>query len=227
MKHIGIVNVTTVGACICANEIVLEANRRGLGDNHPEFTLHAFPFAMYKKLVLEKNWEEIAKLISASILKLKNAGAEFVILPVNTIHYAINEIIESSPLPVLNLIEITTKECVRRNFKKVAVLGTKQTMENGLYDARLKQNGITPIIPPEKIRDKIQYLIFNEILQGRTNSETVDNLRKDIKQLNCDAVILGCTELPEVYNEENVGVCVIDTTRLLAHKALDYSLNVG
>lgn len=65
----------------------------------------------------------------------------------------------------------------------------------------------------------------NEILQGKNNPETINKLREDIKQLKCDAVILGCTELPEVYNEENLGMYAIDTTRLLAHLALDYSLS--
>lgn len=81
-------------------------------------------------------------------------------------------------------------------------------------------------MPPEKTRDKIQHLIFNEILQGKINPDTVKDLREEIKQLDCEAVILGCTELPEVFNENNLGMFAIDTTRLLAHKALDYSLDI-
>ncbi len=225
MKHIGIVDVTTVGACICANELVLEANRRGLNDQHPEFSLHAFPFNQYKALVFNQEWDKVADLIVSSIRRLQKAGAEFAILPVNTIHYAFNKIEELSPLPVLNLIELTADECLRRGFTKVAVLGTKLTMEQGLYDEPLKKRGISPIIPAEDLRNSIQHLIFNEILLAQIKPQTVATLAKQIQELECDAVILGCTELPEVYNEANLQRPVIDTTRLLAHKALDYALD--
>ncbi|CAN5221779.1 aspartate/glutamate racemase family protein [soil metagenome] len=223
MKHIGIVDVTTVGACICANEIVAEANRRNFADNHPEFTLHAFPFVRYKNSILNQEWGKVADLIVASIHKLKNAGADFAILPVNTIHYAIDEIIAHSPLPVLNLIEITVNECVRRKFKKVGILGTKLTMLNGLYTGKLLQQNIVPVIPDNRVCDKIQHLIMNEILAANIQPQTVASLAEDIKRLDCEAVILGCTELPEVYSEKILAIPAIDTTRLLAHKALEYA----
>jgi aspartate racemase len=224
MKHIGIVDVTTVGACICANEIVLEANRRNMNDNHPEFTLHAFPFRHYKELVHQQEWDKVAELIVASVNKLKKIGADFIILPVNTIHFAIEQIAAFSPLPILNLLDITVEECARRNFKKVGVLGTKLTMQHGLYDNKLVQQGIIPIIPEPRICDKIQHLIFDEILAGAINPQTVIDIAADIKLMDCEAVILGCTELPEVYSESILKIPAIDTTRLLAHKALDYAL---
>ena len=102
MKHIGIVSVTTVGACICANEIVIESNRRNLNDNHPEFTMHAFPFQKYKKLILNQEWDKVAELIADSVSKLKKAGAGFAILPVNTVHYAIDQIIERFNIKIKN-----------------------------------------------------------------------------------------------------------------------------
>lgn len=225
MKHIGIIDVTTVGACICANEIVIEASRRNLGDNHPEFTLHAFPFAKYKTLVMNQEWDKVAALIVESIIKLKNTGADFAILPVNTIHYAIEKIIALSPLPVLNLIQLTVEECVRRDFKKVGILGTKLTMYNGLYDNKLSQYGIVPVIPAPTVGDKIQSLIFDEILRKKVNPQTVADIANDIKKMECDAVILGCTELPEVYSEARLQMPAIDTTRLLAHKALEFALD--
>ncbi len=223
MKHIGITAVTTVGACICANEIVFEAQRRNLQGQHPEFTLHAFPFAKYKNLVFNQQWDQVAELITESIAKLKKGGADFAILPVNTIHYGIDKIIELSPLPVLNLLDITVAECARKKFKKVAVLGTKLTMQNGLYNNKLLAQGITPIIPSSAVCDKIQHLIFNEILANNINPNNVLEIAEDIKNMNCDAVILGCTELPEVYNESILKLPTIDTTRLLAHRALDYA----
>lgn len=223
MRHIGIVDITTVGACICANEIVAEANRIGLGNNHPEFTLHAFPFEKYK-LILQQKWEQVAEIIIASIEKLQKAGADFVIIPSNTPHFCFALIQQNSPLPVLNLIEITVAECVQRRFNKVAVLGTLLTMQGGLYNKLLLQNNMQPVIPTLEVCERIQRLIINEIMVAQINPVSVAQVASEIKNLNCDSIILGCTELPEVYNEKNLGRPTIDTTRLLAHKALDYAL---
>jgi aspartate racemase len=223
MKHIGIVGITTVGACICANEVVAEANRKKLV--HPEYTLHVLPFDQYKNKIINQEWNAVAELILASIQKLKKIGADFIIIPANTVHYGFSVIEANSPLPVLNIIEISVNECVRGNFKNVGVLGTKQTMLGGLYDEKLRSQGIKPIIPSSQVCDRIQSLIFDEILSSKINQQTVATVAQDIKNLACDAVILGCTELPEVYNEDNLGLSAIDTTRLLAHKALDYALS--
>lgn len=220
MKHIGIVNITTIGACICANEIVSRAASEDSTGNHPEFTMHAFPFIEYKKLVLSQDWTAIAVKIVDSIKKLQHSGAEFIIIPSNTPHYGIRLIQERSPLPVLNLIELTANECQKKGFRRVAVLGTKFTMQGGLYDNYLKERGITPVIPDERCCEKIHQLIMDEIIPSKINSRSVEEVRALIQSLECDAVILGCTELPEVFNSTNIGKPAIDTTRLLAHEAL-------
>lgn len=223
MKHIGIVDITTVGACICANEIVALAARENLTSNHPEFTLHAFSFEIYKNFVLKQDWNGLANKILESIEKLKKTGADFIIIPSNTPHFAISIIQERSPLPVLNLIEITADECFEKHYRRVAVLGTKFTMQNGLYDQPLKQRNITIVIPNDLICERIHNLIMDEIIPSKINPETVELVKNDIKKLKCDAVILGCTELPEVFNEINLGIPVVDTTRLLARAALEFA----
>lgn len=121
MRHIGIVDITTVGACICANEIVAQAIQGDLSGKHPEFTMHAFSFDEYKKLVVSQDWITLALKILESIEKLKLAGAELIIIPSNTPHYQIQFIQEKSPLPVLNLIELTADECRRKNYSRVAL----------------------------------------------------------------------------------------------------------
>jgi len=223
MKHIGIVDITTIGACICANAIVAEAAKEDLSGGHPEFTMHAFSFHRYKELVIKQNWIGLADVILESIAILKSAGAEFIIIPSNTPHYAIKIIQNKSPLPVINLIDVVVDECCRRGYSQVAVLGTKFTMQGGLYDKPLREKKITVVTPDEKACEKIHDLIMNEIIPSKVNPDTVKRVKKDIKQLNCNAVILGCTELPEIYDEAKLGMPVIDTTRLLACKALELS----
>lgn len=226
MKHIGIVDITTVGACICANEIVAEAFRRDPAGRHPEFTIHSFSFELYKQFILRKDWQGLAEIILSSIHKLQKVGADFIIIPSNTPHYSFAEISKSSPLPVLNLIDLTAEKCQRKHYKKVAVLGTSITMQDGLYDQPLRQRQITPVIPDPEGCFHIHNLIMDALVPGKANRQAVARQVAEnfIKKIECDAIILGCTELPEVYDEKNLGKPVIDTTRLLAHKALDYAV---
>jgi len=220
MKHIGIVDITTVGACICANEIVALAARSDSSGKHPEFTMHAFSFDEYKALVISQDWTALAIKILKSIEKLKSAGAEFIIIPSNTPHYGIEIIQERSPLPVLNLIELTANECQRNDYKRIGVLGTKFTMQAGLYDSYLKERGMIAVIPGKNACEKIDRFIMDEIIPSKINPKTVEEVKGLIQQIDCDAVILGCTELPEVFDSQKLGKPAIDTTRLLAREAL-------
>lgn len=223
MKHIGIVDITTIGACLCANTIVAKAAEQDPSGAHPEFTIHAFSFKRYIDAINQQNWDAVADIILQSIEKLKTAGAEFIVIPSNTPHFAISRIQKYSSIPVLNMLEIVADECVRREFKRVAVLGTKFTMQGNLYLNILEQRGIQQVIPPNEPCERIHNFIINEIIPSKINPKTIERVAIDMLSLPCDAIILACTELPSVYNEKNIGISVIDTTRLLACKALEYA----
>lgn len=227
MKRIGIVAVTTVGASICANEIVAASARCNKGSEHPEFVMHAFSFDRYKKLVVAEDWNGVADLILEAINQLKKLEMDMIIIPSNTPHYGISRIQEKSPLPVLNLIEITSDECRKLGYQKVAILGTKSTVMGGLYNKALRDRGIEPIIVDEKICDVINHLIMDEIIPLKpTRQGVADHIALNfLKHIQCDAFALACTELPDVYNQINLGKPVIDTTRLLAIKAVEVAMN--
>ena len=224
MKHIGIVDVTTVGACLCANEIVARAMAQNKEGSHPEFSLHSLPFNLYKDAVLAKDIQQLAELVLTSINKLKASGAEFVIIPSNTPHYAIDRILSVSPLPVLSILDLVVEQCANAGYEKVATLGTAFTMESGLYDQHLRAKGIEPVLAGETLRKDIDSFIMEEIIPSKVSQASLAHIIQGIQEIDCDAVILGCTELPEVLNTENMGLPGIDSTRLLAHKALAYAL---
>jgi len=185
--------------------------------------MHAFSFKRYKEVIIKQDWDGLANIILESIYKLKLAGADFVIIPSNTPHYGFKRINDESPLPVLNLISLTADECQRLGFKKVAVLGTTLTMKNGLYADPLKTRGIDSVIPDNELCDSINSLIMDKIIPSKINPLNVRKIADAINNIACDAVILGCTELPEVYNQGNINKPIIDTTRLLACKALEFA----
>ncbi len=222
-KHIGITIVTMVGATICANEIIRLALLKNSNGAHPEITMHALPFKYYKSAVTTKNWGYIAELILESINKIKAAGADFVIIPSNTPHYAIRSIQQHSPLPVLNLIQLVVEECKKQNYSSATVLGTIATMQDGLYSNALVNAGVKPIIPPQNLCNKINRLIMDQIIPSTIDFRFVEDVGSDVRLLKSDVAILGCTELPQVYNSTTLKMPVLDTTYILAKSALDFA----
>lgn len=226
MKHIGIVGISAEGASLCYRTICSEAAKLLGMYKHPEIVLHNYSFHEILE-AQNKGWPELANLLLNSIAKLHKCGVDFVIVPANSVHYCFKELREKSPIPVLSIVEIAAQECKDRKYKKVGLLGTSVTMEKGLYEEPLRKNGIELIIPGENDRKGINSIIFNEIVPDNITDKTVKKTIGIIKRLktnSCDAVILGCTEIPLIINQDNSPLPFIDTTRLLARKALEYSL---
>ena len=226
-KHIGIVGVTAEGASLCYKKICSEASKIMGINHHPEISLHNQSFHKFIEPFNRKDWKSIAQIINESIKKLESSGADFAIIPANSVHFAFNEIQKISPIPVLSIVEISAQECKKMNYKKVGILGVGMTMSDGLYDEPLKKYGIKPIIPPKSEQKIISDVIYNDIVPAKVTDKSVNkiiNVIKSLKEKDCDSVILGCTELPLIIDKNNSPLPFIDTTRLLAIKALDYSL---
>ena len=162
MKHIGIVDVTTLGTTCCQLAIVNESSKALENGNHPEFSVHSLPFSRYQKALTPSgwDWDQVAHWVLHSIKSLEKGGADFIIIPNNTVHFAIGQIQNLSPLPVINMCDTVAFECVRQKVHTVAVLGTIYTMEDGLYEESLRTSGIQPVIPDETLRKKLNDMIF-------------------------------------------------------------------
>lgn len=222
MFVIGIVDITTVGSTICQRRL---NELGGVDGNHPEFAVHSLPFKRYRQSVIDKDWNTMAQLVTESIEKLNLLDVSFIIIPSNTPHYAYHNFAASSKLPVLNLIEITAEACQTAGFKKVAILGTKATMTAGLYTEKIEEKGMALVIPELPICDAIHQFIMEEIVPNKVNEKTRQAVLNLIKSIDCDGFILGCTELPEIYNARELGKPAIDTTRLLADVAFDIAMH--
>ena len=227
-KNIGIVGITAEGASLCYRTIVSESSVYLGHYHHPEIFLHNPSFHTILEAQKEKDWYEVARIVSLSIDKLTSIGAEVIVIPANSVHYAITEITAASPIPVLNMIELVAAECNKKNFKKVAILGVGITMSDGLYVQPLKNVGIEPILPTDEDQTIINTIIYEEIVPGKVTAHSIEiivSILEKLKKQGCDGVILGCTELPIVITDSNSPLPFIDTTRLLAQKALEFSLS--
>jgi aspartate racemase len=229
-QHIGIVACSAEGAALCYRTICDEAPALMGKHMHPEVTMHTHPLGQYMERVYKDDWEGVAEMMLSSAEKLKRTGVDFLICPDNTIHRALPHVLPKSPLPWLHIVEEVGVEAQRRGFKKLAITGTKYTMEGPVYPEVLSRLGIEFRIPSPLDREKINTIIFDELVNGIFRSESLGVFRAIIDRLKsegCDAVVLGCTEIPLLVSQENSPLPVLDSTRLLARAALRRATGQG
>lgn len=222
-KHIGIVACSAEGAALCYRTICTEGEDFMGRYAHPEVTMHTYSLSEYMKYIEADNWEAVANLMLASVKKLAEGGADFAICPDNTIHEVFNIVIEKSPIPWLHIAEEVAKEAKRQGYKCLGVLGKKYLMEGPVYSEKLTEMGINFKIPEKDERMHINDIIFEELVYGKFYQKSRTYFEKVIatlKNAGCDAVILGCTEIPLLVIPEESALPILDSTRLLARAAL-------
>ena len=228
MKHIGIVGVTAEGASLCYRTIVSEAGKKLGQYHHPEISLHNVSFHEIFQSQTRGDWENVANIILYSVKKLAASGADFIIMPANSTHFVFDRIKKKSPVPFLSLVELTAQECRKRGMKRVLVLGVGMTMRDKLYKKNLERYGIEHVVPTASDQKVINEVIMDEIVPAKVSSGSVKKITGIIEKMKkdgCDGVILGCTELPIVIDDKSSPLPAIDTTRLLAQKALEYAIS--
>ena len=227
VKHIGIVACSAEGAALCYKTIC-EESQEFLGEfNHPEITMHTPPFSTYMNFIYNSNWGEVGELMLKSAKIVFKAGADFAICPDNTIHEAFDLMISKSPIPWLHIAEVVAKEAKKRGYKYLAITGTKYLMTGPVYPEVLKKHGITCQIPDENDREKIDKIIFNELVKGIFQEKSrlyFNEVIQKLKDQGSDAVVLGCTEIPLIVDPNDCPLPTLDSTRLLARAALNESL---
>ena len=226
-SHIGIVGCSAEGASLCYRTIC-EKGAQILGAHgHPEITMHTHSLAAYVKCLDGNDWEGVADLMLDSARKVKRAGAEFLICPDNTIHQAMGLVEPASPLPWLHIAEVVADEAVDRVYQRVGLLGTKWLVQSEVYPEKLSARGIEYVRPTDDERREIDRIIMDELVYGVFRPESVTYFQLVIRRMKdegCDAVVLGCTEIPLVISNRNSPLPVLDSTRLLARAALRKSV---
>ena len=221
--HIGIVACSAEGAALCYRTIALEGSQLLGRHDHPEISLHSHSLAQYMKCVYANDWAGVAELMLSSADKLAHAGADFLICPDNTIHQAFDLVEHRSPRPWLNIAREVAKEAQRRQFKRLAVLGTRYLMEGPVYREALKAAGIEHRIPGAEQRERLNQITMDELVNAqflpRSLTYYVEVIRA-FQDEGCDAVVLGCTEIPLLVTPESSPLPTLDSTRLLARAAL-------
>jgi len=225
--HIGIAACSAEGAALCYRTICTEAppfmtGPRG-GHGHPEVSLHTPSFDDYMERIYRADWQGVAGLMLHSAEKLARIGADFVICPDNTIHQALPLIEARSPIPWLHIADSVAAEAVARGFRRIAITGTRWLTDSEVYPEKLSARGLGYLRPTLEERDEINRLIMDELVRGIFEPHSVAYFQKVIARLadeGCDAVVLGCTEIPLIMNDGNSPLPTLDSTRLLARAAI-------
>lgn len=229
-KHIGIVACSAEGAALCYRTIAAEGAELMGRHAHPEITMHTFPLNRYMEFIETGAWDKVAELMLGSTAKLAGCGADFAICPDNTIHQAFDLVAAISPIPWLHIAHEVAAEAKRRGFKRLALLGTKFLMEGPVYPPKLKAAGIEHKTPDAPARERINDVIFDELVYGRLLVESrgyFQGVIEEMKQAGCDAAVLGCTEIPLLVEQKDSSLPVLDSTRILARAALKKSLGIA
>ena len=222
-RHIGIVGCSAEGAALCYRTICVEGAELLGPHAHPEVSLHGHSLADYTARLERGDWPGVAELMRDSAEKLARTGADFLICPDNTIHNALPHLEGRSPLPWLHIAEVVADEAASRGYRRLALTGTRWLVESELYPEKLTARGLSYLRPEAEERAEVNRIIMDELVYGDFKPEAVAFFQQVIGRLKdegCDAVILGCTEIPLILDDANSPLPTLDSTRLLARAAL-------
>jgi len=222
-QHIGIVGCSAEGAALCYRTICVEGARLLGPHAHPEVSINTPSLADYVACLERNDLAGVGALMLASAHKLAQIGADFLICPDNTIHQAFAHVAPRSPLPWLHIAEVLADEAVAREFRRLALTGTRWLVDSAVYPDVLAARGLACVRPDVAARDEIDRIIMDELVCGTFKPEATAFILGAIERLRgagCDAVILGCTELPLIIDDTNSPLPTLDSTRLLARAAL-------
>jgi len=222
--HIGIVACSAEGAALCYKTICVEGAQLLGPHAHPEVSIHTHSLGAYMQCIYRGDWPGVAELMLSSASKLKSIGADFVICPDNTIHQALPFIDSRLPLPWLHIADVVADAALERGFRRLGLTGTRWLVDSAVYPPRLESRGLEFARPSSDERDEINRLIMDELVCSVFTAKTIAYFQQVIARLgqdeHCDAVILGCTEIPLIINDANSALPTLDSTRLLARAAL-------
>lgn len=229
MKTIGLIGGMSWESSLEYYRIINEATKTKLGGLHSaKCLMYSVDFHEIEVLQHQNRWDELTETMVNAGMRLKDGGADFIVICTNTMHKMTDDIEKIVGLKVLHIAEVTGEKIVKQGLKKVGLLGTKFTMEQDFYKKVLKEkSNIDVVIPDEDDRDIVHDVIYRELCKGIINESSkneymgiIDNLIKK----GAEGIVLGCTEIPLLIKQEYVNVPIFDTTTIHAVSAVEYAL---
>lgn len=228
MKTIGMIGGMSWESTVTYYKAINEKVKQELGGFHSaKILLYSVDFSEIEECQVKGDWERSADILSAAAKNLEKAGADFIIICTNTMHKVAPQIQTYIGIPIIHIAEATADELKRRNINKVALLGTKYTMTQNFYKEKLEQKGITVLIPDEQEIETVNDTIYHELCLGiisKISKEKYYSIIKNLAKQGAQGVVLGCTEIGLLIQQEDVDIPVFDTTLIHAFKAVNLAI---
>lgn len=230
MKTIGLIGGMSWESSQLYYELINKKIKDELGGFHSaKSVMVSVDFDEIAKLQSKDDWNALNAMMVKSAKQLENAGADMVLVCANTMHLCSEEIIKNTSIPFLHIAEATGEVIKEKGLKKIALLGTKFTMERDFYKNILTNDfGIEVMIPNQEERNQIHDIIYTELVLGKINPKSKEIFIEVINNLiaqGAEGVILGCTEIPLLVSNDDVSVPTFNTTKIHAEKAVQWALN--
>jgi len=231
MKTIGLIGGMSWESTVTYYQILNETVKQQLGGLHSaKILLYSVDFAQIEAFQAQGRWEESAEVLARAAENLEKAGADFLLICTNTMHKIAPQVQQRISIPLLHIAEATADALKEAGIAKVGLLGTKYTMTQDFYKAKLLEAGIDVLIPDAEGVELVNRVIYEELCLGIVREESRQQFAAVIKDLaggGAQGVILGCTEIGLLVSQEDSSLPVFDTTYIHAEKAAMYALTKG
>jgi aspartate racemase len=229
MKVIGLLGGMSWESTLSYYKIINEGVKTHLGGLHSaKIVMYSVDFAQIEQMQQEGDWRGMTEILSAASLNIQAAGADFLLICTNTMHKIAPEIEKIIQIPLLHIADATAEVIIKNQIKTVGLLGTSFTMEDGFYKDRIIHNyDIDVLVPNKEDRKIIHKTIYQELCLGKINKSSKEEFLRIIDSLalqGAKAVILGCTEIGMLIDNEDTNVMLLDTTNIHADKAVAYAI---
>lgn len=230
MKTIGLIGGMSWESSVVYYNTINRYTNNILGGYHCAKSIMAtVNFAEIQELQYKEDWKSLEALMINAARQLERGGADFVVLCTNTMHLCAPAIVQNISIPFLHIAEATGSKITEKGIKKVALLGTRFTMEKDFYKTYLSEHfNIEVLIPGENEREIIHKTIYGELVKGIMKNESREKFKKIIARMagnGAEGVVLGCTEIPLLISQRDATIPVFETTIIHAEKAVDWALN--
>ncbi|WP_222982163.1 aspartate/glutamate racemase family protein [Flagellimonas meishanensis] len=230
MKTIGMIGGMSWESSKIYYQHINEMVRDQLGGSHSaKSILTSVDFDEIERHSFDGNWKAIGKIMAKEAQALENAGAELIVLCTNTIHLVSDAITKATNIPFVHIAQATGEAIQEKGLKKIALLGTKFTMENDFYSKMLENDfGLEVLIPDAEDREMLQSIIYDELVKGKFTEKSKNiclGIIKKMKGLGAEGAILGCTELPILIPASDACIPTFDTTKIHSQKAVEFALS--
>ncbi len=228
MKTIGLVGgtgwVSTLDYYRYFNELVYKNTN---GSSTAEVIINSVNYPAIARLTAAGKWQDIAQIITKAAVTLENAGAGCILLGANTMHNIAPVVQQAIKIPFIHIATETGKEILKKGLKKVALLGTKYTMQMDFFKDKLSDQQIETIVPDEEEIIIVNDIIYKELALGiitEASKNTYLQIMKKLKEKGAEGIILGCTEIPLLIKQTDFNLPLFDTTFIHANAAVEFSL---